>query len=164
MLCLGVCFVFVFSRLGLGLLLMRLLLGGGKSSDLFALTPAPNDRPRFAFRYLLVTRSFPVRFGRCQTTHTVREFPEHSRSSSPSHQSQPLQKTNGILNRGLLLDAVRRSGGGRVARDFGLGDCARTRHAGLAELFEVSHTASPRERARAWNAAKRALFRRELNK
>ena len=55
--------------------------------------PVPN--------HLLATQSFPVRFGRSivPTTHAVRGFPEHHRSSSPRHQSQPISNTNEIINR-----------------------------------------------------------------
>ena len=53
----------------------------------------PQPQYRFAFRYLLVTRSFPARFGRRRvpTTRTVRGSPEHHRVSSPETVSTVLK-------------------------------------------------------------------------
>ena len=67
----------------------------------YAPTPTPNDRPRFAFCYLLTTQSFQVRFGRwrVQSTRTIRGFPEHSRSSKARRCLNQSRKPTRIANR-----------------------------------------------------------------
>ena len=61
----------------------------------------PQPQYRFAFRSLVATRSFTVRFGRSivPTTRTVRGSPEHLSSSKARHRLEPISNTNGILNR-----------------------------------------------------------------
>ena len=68
---------------------------------------APQPQYRFAFRSVLVTRSFPVRFGlgRVPTTRTVRGSPEHSRSSKARDLSQPISNTFRNSKSILWLDA-----------------------------------------------------------
>ena len=89
------------------------------------LTCTPRQK-RFAFRYLLVTRSFSVRIGRSrvQTTRTVRSFPEHSRSSSPDTVSTTLKNQRSyksLLSLDAALDGVVESdlGHGLVFHEHG---------------------------------------------